>query len=69
MAFRREERNTTMAMRREMEGKLLNAARAGRTAEVKQLIEKGVDVNTRRDMVCICSRCLIYQVFHSTYLI
>ena len=37
----------------EMEEKLLDAAKAGRTAEVKQLIEKGVDVNTSRNRVCM----------------
>ena len=40
--------------------KLLLAAEEGRTTEVKQLVEKGVDVNTHRGWVCICSRLLIY---------
>ena len=48
------ERNTTIvSAMNEMEKKLLDAAMAGRTAEVKQLIEKGVDVNMLTLWVCM----------------
>ena len=36
-----------------MDEKLEEAAGAGRTAEVKQLIEKGVDVNIHYGWVCM----------------
>ena len=49
-----------MASAWEEEWKLINAAKAGRTAEVKQLIEKGVDINIPIGLVCICSSWLIY---------
>ena len=35
-----------------MKRELLNAAKEGRNAEVIQLIQKGVDVETRRSLVC-----------------
>ena len=55
------ERNTTTASAmEEMKWKLILAAGAGRTTEVKQLLEKGVDINTHKGPVCICSRLFIY---------
>ena len=42
-----ERNTTTVSAMEEMEEELLDAAKEGRTSEVKQLIEKGVDVNTR----------------------